>query len=65
MYHLESLPPACLLHGRDDELVPFSQGVQLAEALERRGHPHEFYAYEGLSNYSATTADDATTPVAR
>jgi dipeptidyl aminopeptidase/acylaminoacyl peptidase len=42
-------------------LVPFSQSLQLAKELERRGHPHEFYAYEGLSHYFATTADDATT----
>jgi fermentation-respiration switch protein FrsA (DUF1100 family) len=61
MYHLESLPPACLLHGRDDELVPFSQSVQLAEALERQGMPYEFYSYEGLKHYFSTSADDATT----
>jgi len=61
IFHLEGMPPACLLHGIDDELVPFSQGVQLAEELERRGMPHQFYAYEGLSHYFATTADSATT----
>ena len=61
IFHLEGMPPACLLHGIDDELVPFSQGVQLAEELERRGMPHQFYAYEGLTHYFATTADSATT----
>ncbi|MFC2037774.1 alpha/beta hydrolase family protein [Chloroflexota bacterium] len=61
LYHLDSLPPVCLLHGRDDELVPFSQGVQLAEELERQGHPYEFYDYEGLTHYFATTADAVTT----
>jgi hypothetical protein len=60
-YHLEGLPPLCLLHGMDDELSPFSQSVQLAEELERRGHPHEFYAYEGLKHYFSTSADNATT----
>jgi hypothetical protein len=60
-YHLEGLPPVCLLHGVDDELSPFSQSVQLAEELERRGHPHEFYSYEGLSHYFSTSADNATT----
>jgi dipeptidyl aminopeptidase/acylaminoacyl peptidase len=44
-----------------DELVPFSQGVQLAEELDRRGHPHEFHSYEGLSHYFSTEADDETT----
>jgi hypothetical protein len=35
--------------------------VELAEELEQRGLPHEFYAYEGLSHYFVQTADDATT----
>ena len=61
IFHLEGMPPACLLHGIDDELVPFSQGVQLSEELERREMPHRFYAYEGLTHYIATTADSATT----
>jgi dipeptidyl aminopeptidase/acylaminoacyl peptidase len=61
MYRLEGLPPVCLLHGIDDELSPFSQSVQLAEELERRGLPYEFYAYEGLSHYFSTSADNATT----
>ncbi|MFC2029445.1 carboxypeptidase regulatory-like domain-containing protein [Chloroflexota bacterium] len=61
LYHLEGLPPLCLLHGVEDELSPFSQSVQLAEELERRGHPHEFYSYEGLSHYFSTDADNATT----
>jgi dienelactone hydrolase len=61
LYHLEGLPPVCLLHGVDDELSPFSQSVQLAEELERRGHPYEFYSYEGLSHYFSTSADNATT----
>jgi len=60
-YHLEGLPSVCLLHGVDDELSPFSQSVQLAEALARRDHPHEFYTYEGLSHYFSTSADNATT----
>jgi dipeptidyl aminopeptidase/acylaminoacyl peptidase len=61
MYHLEGLPPACLLHGVDDELVPFSQSVQLAAEMERRGLAYEFYAYEGLKHYFSTRADDVTT----
>jgi acetyl esterase/lipase len=63
--HLEGLPPSCLLHGNADELSPFSQSVELAEELERRGMPHEFYGYDGLSHYFAQTADDAITPAAR
>jgi hypothetical protein len=60
-HHLEGLPPLCLLHGLEDELVPFSQSVDLAGKLEQRGLPHEFHAYEGLSHYFVQTADDATT----
>ena len=59
--HLEGLPPLCLLHGNADELSPFSQTFELAEALEHRGHPHEFYGYEGLSHYFVQTADSDTT----
>ena len=61
IFHLEGLPPVCLLHGVDDELSPFSQSVELAEELERHGMPYEFYAYEGLSHYFSTSADNATT----
>ena len=60
-YHLEGLPPLCLLHGTDDELAPFSQSVQLAAVLQRRDHPHAFYSYEGLKHYFSTSADNATT----
>jgi dipeptidyl aminopeptidase/acylaminoacyl peptidase len=41
--------------------VPFNQSVMLAEELERRGTPYEFYTYEGLKHYFSTSADDATT----
>ena len=61
MYHLEGLPPLCLMHGNADELSPFPKSVELAEILEQRGMPHEFYGYEGLSHYFVQTADDATT----
>jgi hypothetical protein len=61
IFHLEGLPPLCLLHGKDDELSPFSQSVELADELERRGMPYEFHAYEGLSHYFSTSADNATT----
>ncbi len=61
IYHVEGLPPVCLLHGRDDELVPFEQSVLLDAELTRLDHPHEFYAYNGLKHYFATSADSATT----
>ncbi|HSR34259.1 MAG TPA: hypothetical protein VLY63_27140 [Anaerolineae bacterium] len=33
----------------------------MAEELERRRMPYEFYSYEGLSHYFSTSADNATT----
>jgi dienelactone hydrolase len=61
IFHLEGFPPICFLHGREDELSPFSQSVELEEELERRGMLYEFYAYDGLSHYFSTSADNATT----
>ncbi len=61
VYHVDELPPMCLLHGLDDELVPFSQGVLLDRTLTDRQHPHEFHSYEGLSHYFSTSADNVTT----
>jgi pimeloyl-ACP methyl ester carboxylesterase len=61
VFHLEGFPPLCLLHGREDELSPFAQSVELAEELERRGMSYQFYAYDGLSHYFSTSADNATT----
>ena len=60
-YHLEGLPPLCLLHGTTDELLPFEQSVSLDEELTRRGVPHNFHSYEGLEHYFSTSAEDATT----
>jgi dipeptidyl aminopeptidase/acylaminoacyl peptidase len=61
IYHLEGMPPLCLLHGMDDELVPFNQSVMLDQELTQQGMPHEFYSYEGLQHYFSTSADNATT----
>ena len=61
MFHLEGLPPVCILHGIDDELAPFSQSVRLAEELERHDHLHEVYPYRILSHCFSTSADNATT----
>jgi dipeptidyl aminopeptidase/acylaminoacyl peptidase len=48
-------------HTTSTELSPFSQSVQLAGELERRGMPHEFYTYGGLKHYFSTSADNETT----
>jgi acetyl esterase/lipase len=61
LYQLPGLPPLCLLHGRDDELVPYRQSVLLSDALAKRGMPYEFHSYDGLKHYFSTEADNATT----
>ena len=60
-YHLEGLPPLCLLHGTTDELLPFEQSVLLDQVLTQRGLEHRFYSYEGLTHYFSVSAEDATT----
>ena len=60
-YHLEGLPPLCLLHGTTDELLPFEQSIALDKELTERGISHEFHSYEGLTHYFSTSAEDATT----
>jgi dipeptidyl aminopeptidase/acylaminoacyl peptidase len=61
LYHLAGLPPLCILHGRDDELVPYRQSVLLSDAMAQRGMPHEFHSYDGLKHYFSTNADNVTT----
>jgi dipeptidyl aminopeptidase/acylaminoacyl peptidase len=61
LYHLEGLPPVCLLHGVDDERSQFSQSARLAEELARRGHLYEFHSYEGLKGYFSASADNENT----
>jgi len=40
-------PPTLLLHGDDDEDVPYQQSVLMAGALARVGVPHELYTVRG------------------
>lgn len=44
MYHLDGLPPLCLLHGVADELVPFDQSVMLDQELTQLGMARELYS---------------------
>ncbi|HNS50872.1 MAG TPA: carboxypeptidase regulatory-like domain-containing protein [Anaerolineae bacterium] len=60
-YHLQDLPPLCLLHGTTDELLPFEQSALLDQVLTRRGLEHRTFFYEGLTHYFSTSAEDATT----
>lgn len=49
--HVDGLdPPALLLHGSSDELVPFEQSLRFKEALEDAGVPVELFVAEGATH---------------
>jgi dipeptidyl aminopeptidase/acylaminoacyl peptidase len=50
-YHLEGLPPLCLIHGTADEFVSHSQSELLAGELAARGMPYELHLVPGLVHY--------------
>lgn len=37
--HLHTLPPTTLVHGRDDDVIPFEESEELARTLRSAGHP--------------------------
>ncbi|MDD9888945.1 MAG: alpha/beta hydrolase [Gammaproteobacteria bacterium] len=43
----QDLPPIISIHGDEDSIVPYSQGVQLHEALNRAEVPNELITIEG------------------
>ena len=46
--HLKSdSAPVLTLHGTKDEVVPYSYSVDLQNALQAKGIPHEFITVEG------------------
>lgn len=52
-------PPTLLLHGDDDEDVPYQQSVLMAEALAQAGVPHEFHTVPGGRHGFDAADDDA------
>jgi dipeptidyl aminopeptidase/acylaminoacyl peptidase len=50
-YHLEGLPPLCLIHGTADGFVSHSQSELLAGELAARGVPCELHLVPGLAHY--------------
>jgi poly(3-hydroxybutyrate) depolymerase len=49
--------PLAILHGTDDELVPYSGVARQAERLVELGYRHRFYTYPGYEHYSHPVAD--------
>lgn len=50
-------PPILTIHGDHDELVPYSQGVRLHEALDKAGVPNQFYTVAG-GNHGGFSAEE-------
>jgi acetyl esterase/lipase len=43
----KNTPPIITIHGDHDELVPYSQGVRLHQALDKAGVPNQLYTVVG------------------
>nr|WP_143762024.1 alpha/beta hydrolase [Isoptericola variabilis] len=46
----QELPPLLVLHGSDDDVVPFEQSVVLGDAMTEAGHRIELYRLEGAGH---------------
>ncbi|MGF0118688.1 alpha/beta hydrolase fold domain-containing protein [Promicromonospora sp. Marseille-Q5078] len=46
----QTLPPFLLMHGSDDDVVPFEQSVIFGEALTEAGHDVELYCLDGAGH---------------
>ncbi|HEY7875053.1 MAG TPA: prolyl oligopeptidase family serine peptidase [Actinomycetota bacterium] len=49
--------PYAILHGTDDELVPYPGVARQAQRLVELGYRHRFYTYPGYEHYSHPVAD--------
>lgn len=49
--------PYAILHGTNDELVPYPGVARQAERLQQLGHRFRFYTYPGYEHYSHPVAD--------
>jgi dienelactone hydrolase len=49
--------PLAILHGTDDELVPYSGVARQAERLAQLGYRFRFYSYPGYEHYSHPVMD--------
>ena len=43
---------AIVMHSKNDEIVPYEQGIRVAKALQQRGNLHRFYRIKGSHNNS-------------
>jgi pimeloyl-ACP methyl ester carboxylesterase len=60
VFHVQGLPPLCLVHGTGDWVVPYNQSERFAAALQRAGQEYELYIYE-TGHYPGIYEPDAAT----
>jgi dipeptidyl aminopeptidase/acylaminoacyl peptidase len=51
VFHIEGLPPLCIIHGTGDAVIPYSQSERFAEVLAEVDHPHELHIYGDTGHY--------------
>lgn len=47
----KGLPPTLIIHGTNDQNVPFSTAVEFVKKMKREGNSIEFHAIEGAGHY--------------
>lgn len=59
-YHVRAgVPPALLIHSRQDDVVPYQQSELLARTFSEVGVPHELHLLDGGSHYLLSAEPDA------
>jgi dipeptidyl aminopeptidase/acylaminoacyl peptidase len=59
-YHVQrGMPPALLVHSRQDDVVPFQQSELLARMLGEEGVVYELHLLDGGSHYLLSAEEDA------
>jgi acetyl esterase/lipase len=59
-YHIHpNMPPTAIFHSRSDNIVPYQQSQQLANALAQEGIEHELHLFDGGNHYLLSADEDA------
>ena len=56
-YIRPGLPPICILHNRNDPMVPYAQSETLSKALQAAGVDYELHGFEEAARHGLTVAD--------
>jgi len=58
-YVRRDLPPTLLIHGSADQVVPYSQALELHAALDKAGAPNELVTLKDREHFADFTPEDA------